>query len=81
MELSDQIAKKQYNVILTKYFLSRFSCYVSEVPGARVSLGPALLSPICFIEAVKLLSGVARGPVLSVRQLVPLALSCTSRAE
>ena len=68
-------------MILTKDFISRLSCYVSEVPGARVSLGPALLSPICFIEAVKLLSGVARGLVLSGRQLVPLALSCTSRAE
>ena len=68
-------------MILTKDFISRLSCYVREVPGARVSLGPALLSPICFIEAVKLLSGVARGLVLSGRQLVPLALSCTSRAE
>ena len=62
-------------MILTKDFISRLSCYVSEVPGARVSLGPALVSPLCFIEAVKLLSGVARGPVLSGRQLV-LALSC-----
>ena len=51
-------------------------------PGARVSLGPAgplslslsCSAPICFIEAVKLLSGVARGQVLSGRQLVPSPL-------
>ena len=34
-------------------------------------LGPGLSpAPICFIEAVKLLSGVARGQVLNTRQLV-----------
>ena len=77
----EQIQIVQKLFAIDRYYVqARLSCYVSTVRSrcqSQSGPGPLSLScsaPICFIEAVKLLSGVARGQVLSGRQLVPSPL-------
>lgn len=69
-----------FELAIDRYYVqAELLCQHSEVPvpesvWARPALSLSCSAPICFIEAVKLLSGVARGQVLSGRQLVPSPL-------
>ena len=71
--------KTQYDINERFYIQAQLLCQWGPRCPSQSGPGPRL-SSLCFIEAVKLLSGVARGPVLSGRQLV-LALSCPQWGE